>query len=86
MVETEPPGVEHEAARSGFLAFGVGVDGIADERVAQVQHVDADLVFPMHMWRDYSLIGAYKKKSKNLRFTERIVDITGENQEFDCIC
>ena len=44
MVETEPPGVEHEAARSGFLAFGVGVDGIADERVAQVQHVDADLV------------------------------------------
>lgn len=51
-----------------------------------MQHVDADLVFPMHMWRDYSLIGAYKKKSKNLRFTERIVDITGENQEFDCIC
>ena len=51
-----------------------------------MQQVDADLVFPMHMWRDYSLISAYKKKSKNLRFTERIVDITGENQEFDCIC
>lgn len=51
-----------------------------------MQYMDADLVFPMHMWLDYSLIDSYKKKSKNLRFTERIMDITGENQEFDCIC
>ena len=62
------------------------IDLVAQQRMADGEHVDADLVFPMHMWRDYSLIGAYKKKSKNLRFTERIVDITGENQEFDCIC
>lgn len=47
-----------------------------------MKSVDADLVFPMHMWQDYSLIGEYKSKSSNLRFTERIVDITGENQEF----
>lgn len=47
-----------------------------------MQNVNADVVFPMHMWRDYSLIETYKKKTKNLRFTERIVEITGENQEF----
>ena len=47
-----------------------------------MQHVDADVIFPMHMWRDYSAIAKYKAQSKNIRFIERIVDITGENEEF----
>ena len=44
MVEGETPGVQHQPAGSGFLPLRVGVDGIADERVPQVQHVHADLV------------------------------------------
>lgn len=47
-----------------------------------VQNIDADLIFPMHMWRDYAPIARYKAQSKNIRFIERIVDITGENEAF----
>lgn len=47
-----------------------------------MKNVDADVVFPMHMWQDYSLIEEYKRKSSNIRFTERMVDITRENEEF----
>lgn len=45
--------------------------------------VDADYVFPMHMWQDFSLIGNYKKMCENRLLYERIVDIDRENQEFD---
>ena len=48
-----------------------------------MQNVNADVIFPMHMWRDYSAIARYKAQSKNIRFIERIVDITRENEEFD---
>ena len=47
-----------------------------------MQNVDADHVFPMHMWQDYSLIRAYKKRTDNGYFLSRIVDITKENEVF----
>lgn len=48
-----------------------------------MQNVDADHVFPMHMWQDYSLIEAYKKRTDNDYFLNRIVDITKENEVFE---
>ena len=48
-----------------------------------MENIKADLVFPMHMWQDYSLIQKYKKGSKNLNVTKRIVDTTKENQTFE---
>lgn len=48
-----------------------------------MQHIDADHVFPMHMWQDYSLIEAYKKRTDNDYFLSRIVDITKENELFE---
>lgn len=47
-----------------------------------MQHVDADHVFPMHMWQDYSFIRTYKRRTDNDYFLSRIVDITKENEEF----
>ncbi len=48
-----------------------------------MQNVDADHVFPMHMWQDYSMIQAYKKRTDNDYFLSRIVDISEENQVFE---
>lgn len=47
-----------------------------------MKQVSADYIFPMHMWQNYSLISDYKKMCDNAAFTERIIDITGENQTF----
>lgn len=48
-----------------------------------MRNIDADHVFPMHMWQDYSLIEAYKKRTDNDSFLSRIVTITKENEIFD---
>lgn len=48
-----------------------------------LQNVDADHVFPMHMWQDYSLIAQYKSRTDNDYFLSRIVDITKENEVFE---
>ncbi|MGN0142913.1 MAG: MBL fold metallo-hydrolase [Roseburia sp.] len=45
-----------------------------------LQNVDADYVFPMHMWQDYSGIGEYKRKITNQAMAERIVELYHENQ------
>ena len=47
-----------------------------------MQHIDADHVFPMHMWQDYSLIEAYKKRTDNDYFLSRIETVTKENEIF----
>ena len=47
-----------------------------------MRNIDADHVFPMHMWQDYSLIEAYKKRTDNDYFLSRIVTITKENETF----
>lgn len=48
-----------------------------------MKNIEADHVFPMHMWQDYSLITEYKKRTDNDYFLSRIVDITTENQIFE---
>lgn len=48
-----------------------------------MQNVDADYIFPMHMWQQFHLIPDYKKRCFNAKYTERIVDITEENQVFE---
>lgn len=50
-----------------------------------MRHTDAEYVFPMHMWQDYSGIDTYLKKVSNRAMAERIVRISHENQEFDIL-
>ena len=40
-----------------------------------MKNVEADYVFPMHMWQDYSAIEKYKQKCDNHLYTDRIMDI-----------
>ena len=47
-----------------------------------LQETEAELIFPMHMWQDYSGIGRFKGKLANPRMADRIMDIESENQEF----
>ena len=44
VVEAQPPRVEHESAGFCLLPGGFGVNGIPDERMAQMEHVHAYLV------------------------------------------
>ena len=46
---------------------------------------DAEYVFPMHMWQDYSGIDTFIRKQKNPRYVERIIPIVHENQEFEIL-
>lgn len=48
-----------------------------------VKHTDADYIFPMHMWKDYSSIETYKKQISNSAMADRIVEIRCENQIFE---
>ena len=47
-----------------------------------LKETEADLVFPMHMWQDYSQIAIYKRKISNSAMAERVMDIERENQVF----
>ncbi|MDD6482558.1 MAG: MBL fold metallo-hydrolase [Lachnospiraceae bacterium] len=47
-----------------------------------LKNTDAEYVFPMHMWQDYSSIREYKKKITNLGMAERVMEIERENQVF----
>lgn len=48
-----------------------------------MQSVDADRIFPMHMWQDYSVIPAFKKLCDNRAYADRLQEITRENQAFE---
>lgn len=48
-----------------------------------MEHTDADYIFPMHMWRDYSGIRELKKRISNASMADRIVEISCENQIFE---
>ena len=47
-----------------------------------VHNTDAEFIFPMHMWQDYSGILEYKKKISNRSLADRIIEIERENQVF----
>lgn len=48
-----------------------------------LKNTNADYVFPMHMWQDYSGIATYKKRLSNASMAERVIEITQENQTFE---
>lgn len=47
-----------------------------------MEHVNAKVVFPMHMWQDYGYIDAFKSQISNDAFARRLVDISGENESY----
>ena len=47
-----------------------------------LEHTNAEYVFPMHMWQDYSAIREYKKHITNLGMADRVIEIERENQVF----
>lgn len=57
-------------------AYGLGMDYF-------LENTEADVVFPMHMWEEYSYIGKYKKTQIGGRYSKNIVDICAPGQEID---
>ena len=47
-----------------------------------VKNTDAEYIFPMHMWQDYSKIKEYKKRLTYKEMADRIIEIERENQNF----
>ena len=47
-----------------------------------LQETEAEYVFPMHMWQDYSGIARFKGKLSNGAMADRVMDISRENQVF----
>lgn len=47
-----------------------------------LRETEAECIFPMHMWQDYSAIKRLKGRISNQDMAERIVEITTENQVF----
>ena len=48
-----------------------------------LENTDAEYVFPMHMWQDYSGIAKYIRRQKNQKLADRVVEIAHENQVFN---
>lgn len=47
-----------------------------------MEQVGADMVFPMHFWEDYSVIGRLKDLPASSEYRERVADIQKEGQVF----
>ncbi len=54
-------------------------DGYAFGMNYFAENIDADLIFPMHLWQEYELIGKCKHQPCLARLADRIVDIDREN-------
>ena len=48
-----------------------------------LENTNAECVFPMHMWQDYSGIQPFIKRLSNQAMADRIVPIVHENQVFE---
>ena len=48
-----------------------------------LENTNAEYVFPMHMWQDYSGIQPFIKRLSNKAMADRIVPIVHENQVFE---
>lgn len=48
-----------------------------------MRNVHADKVFPMHFWKDYSIIEKMKQIPESEAYRERIVEIHREGEEFE---
>ena len=47
-----------------------------------LKNTNAEFVYPMHTWQDYSGIQEYKKRITNLGMADRVIEINRENQVF----
>ena len=54
----------------------------ADSMDYFLKNTDAEYVFPMHMWQNYSAISEFKKRLTNRAMAERVMEISRENQVF----
>lgn len=76
--------LEGEHINVAFVVLDPRLGAYTDLGLAYfMKNVEADYVFPMHMWQDYSAIEKYKQKCDNHLYTDRIMDIEKENQVFD---
>jgi hypothetical protein len=48
-----------------------------------MQHMHADVIFPMHMWQNYQAIAEYKQSKSAGNGLAQIMDVTMENQVFE---
>lgn len=48
-----------------------------------LEKAEAEVVFPMHMWENYAIIGRYKKTPTGKRFAQSIQDISRSGQVFE---
>ena len=48
-----------------------------------LKNMDVDLVFPMHMWKQYDLIDRFKRRPELVGLSHKVVDIDRENIIFD---
>lgn len=55
--------------------FYLGVSGYMEK-------ADAKKIFPMHFWEDYSIIKQFKCHPSAEKWQDKIVEITGEGEEF----
>jgi L-ascorbate metabolism protein UlaG (beta-lactamase superfamily) len=44
-----------------------------------LQHVEADVVFPMHLWKQYDLIQRLRHKPELLPYADKVVELDREN-------
>lgn len=58
-------------------------EGYAKGMTTFMETVGADMVFPMHLWGEYDLIGRYKALPEAAPFANRIVDIQKEAMTFE---
>lgn len=47
-----------------------------------MKHTRTDIAFPMHFWKDFSVIRAYKNSAKAIKIKDRVMDLTKEGQVF----
>lgn len=48
-----------------------------------LNHVSCDLVFPMHLWREFDWISKFKSRPQIVHFKDKIIDIDRENVIFE---
>ena len=61
---------------SCFLKLSIPIQ----QNTEQIKQIP--VVFPMHMWQDYSGIIEYKKRLSNKDKADRVIEIERENQTF----
>ncbi|MCC8127752.1 MAG: MBL fold metallo-hydrolase [Clostridiales bacterium] len=49
-----------------------------------MREVGAEMIFPMHFWKDYGIIDRIKNHPSSAAYCGRIAEISREGQEFEC--